>query len=99
MNTVTRTILPSNRAIMRDYAYDGDIFCADDGKLRAVKWILDNCLDKADRQIIIDYCESGGVRVLGRMLTVSKSTAHKEVTRIRKIILQEYERIYRNFAD
>lgn len=50
-------------------------------------------LPLVDRTIMVLYAECGSLRRLGRMLGVSRMTAQKEVKRIRKELMEIYERL------
>lgn len=79
-------IVRSYKSIATDYAYNGDVFCADTAKVRRMKWVVENVLTPADRTIIILYAELGSYRKLGARLGLSHTTVRKEVLRIRRII-------------
>lgn len=77
------------KAVRQEYDYDADIFCPDAPKVKRVKQIISH-LNDADRTIIQLYAELASLRELGKLLGISRASAHKEVTRIRKAILEEY---------
>lgn len=81
------------KTLSDEYTFDADVLTADGDRERLSKWILDNRLTSADRIIIQLFAELGSLRKLGAQLGVSKSTAEKEVNRIRKIIFDEYNNI------
>lgn len=41
------------RAIKEEYAYNPDVMCLDDDRVRKIKYIIDNRLDAVDRTIIL----------------------------------------------
>ncbi|MGN0191080.1 MAG: hypothetical protein ACI39U_05435 [Candidatus Cryptobacteroides sp.] len=81
------------RAIRPEYAFNPDIMTEDDERVSRLKWIIDNRLSIADKTIILLYAEIQSYRKLGRLMGLSHMTVRREVVRIKKIILEEYERI------
>lgn len=73
-----------------DIMYEGS---DDEEKERAIREIIHTKLSTADRTIILLYADCGALRKLGERLHVSHMTARNHVIRIRKIILDEYERM------
>ena len=73
------------KAILADYAFDDDIMCSDDERVRAVKLALSK-LNEPDRIIFVLYVDIGSSRKLGKILGVSRSTVLKEITRIKSLI-------------
>ena len=55
-----------------------------------VKKIIDQKLSLADKTIILLYVDCQSYRKLGARLGVSHMTLRREVMRIKKIILEEY---------
>lgn len=86
-------IVKAYRLIKEEYAFDPDICCKDDERVRTLKYIIDNRLSQVDKTIILLYAECQSLRKLGRMLGVSHATARTEVMRIKKLILEEYEHL------
>lgn len=80
-------------SLKAEYEYDGDVFCEDADRVRAAKWIIDNRLDEADRIIFRLYTDLQSLQRLAEMLHISKSSAGKEIMRIRNRILEEYEHL------
>lgn len=85
-----RQMVRDYKEIRRDYAFDPDIFNAEDERARRVKWIIDNRLSQVDKTIILLYADCASCRKLGARLRVSYVTAMREVNRIKRIILAEY---------
>ena len=81
------------KAISREYRFDPSVMCEDDERVAALKRIIGTRLSTVDRTIILLYADCQSYRKLGRMLGLSHMTVRKECLRIRKIILDEYERL------
>ena len=62
----------------------------EDERLTRVKKIIDQKLSLADKTIILLYVDCQSYRKLGARLGVSHMTLRREVMRIKKIILEEY---------
>ena len=73
-----------------DIFYDGDEL---DERARIVRDIIHTKLSTADRTIILLYADCGALRKLGERLHCSHMTARNQVIRIRKIILDEYNKM------
>lgn len=84
------------KRIAPDYAYDGTIFSEDTGRVAAVKYIINNKLTQVDRTIILLYTDCLSFRKLGKRLGFSHMTLRREVLRIKRIILDEYEKMQIN---
>lgn len=82
------------RDIKQDYAFDSDIMCADDDRVRRVKEIIDTRLSLVDKTIILLYADCQSYRKLGQKMHLSHMTIRREVMRIKRIIMHEYERIH-----
>ena len=78
------------RQIKAEYAYNRDIFSLDDPKVARLKEIIETKLSQVDRTIILLYADCQSFRELGRKMNLSHMTVRKEVIRIRKLILDEY---------
>lgn len=78
------------RQIKQEYAYNPSVFSTDDPKVARLKEIIDTKLSQVDKTIILLYCDCQSYRELGRKMNLSHMTVRKEVLRIRKIILDEY---------
>lgn len=81
------------KRIAPDYAYDGTIFSEDTDRVAAVKYIINNKLSQVDRTIILLYADCLSYRKLGKRLGFSHMTIQKEVRKIKKKILEEYEKM------
>ena len=81
------------KRIAPDYAWDGSIFCEDEARLSAIKYIINNKLDQVERTIILLYVDCLSYRKLGKRLGFSHMTIRKEVQRIKAKILDEYNKM------
>ena len=79
------------RKIKEEYAFNPDIMNNEDEKSSRIKEIIDTKLSVADKTIIILYADCQSYRKLGARLGVSHMTIRRDVQRIKKIILEEYE--------
>ena len=86
--------LRNYKAIEADYAYNGDVMCEDSEVVRRYKYILDNCLDIADKKIFVLYTDRGSFREVAEKLGCSHETLRQEVKRIRQRMKDEYERLF-----
>ena len=82
------------RHIKEEYAYNPDIMCPDDPRVSKLKEIIDTKLSQVDRTIILLYCDCLSYRKLGKKMRLSHMTIRKEVIRIKRIILKEYENLH-----
>ena len=80
------------RAIKEMYAYNPDIMCLDDDRVRKLKYIIDKRLDAVDRTIILLYCQS--LREVAKKVGVSHATIRTWVNKIRAKIIKEYEQMH-----
>lgn len=87
----TDELVADYRKIRIEYAYDADIMNEEDERVREIKRIVNTKLSVVDKTLIILYADCGSFRKLGERLGVSHMTIRKEILRIRKIILKEYE--------
>lgn len=85
-----RAVATAYTRMQKEYAYDDSIFSQDTPQVARLKKIIGE-LDTADRAIITLYADTQSLRKMSAMLGVSRGTIHKEITRIRKQILQRYE--------
>lgn len=92
-NATPEALVRTYKEIKADYAFDPDVFCADDDRARAVKWIIDNRLSAVDKTIFLLYTDLQSCRKLGRRMRISHVTAMREVNRIKAIILEEYRHL------
>lgn len=77
------------KEIHADYAYNPSIFCADDARTRAAKWVCENRLDAAERVLVYLYAELGSIRDLAQLLGVARSTLADEIKRIKGKVAAE----------
>lgn len=78
------------REIKKEYAYDPGIMCPDDPRVARLKEIIDTKLSQVDKTIILLYADCRSFRKLGKKMGLSHMTIRKEVIRIKRIILEEY---------
>ncbi len=86
------TAVVEYKRIAPDYAWDGSIFCEDEARLSAIKYIINNKLDQVERTIILLYVDCLSYRKLGKRLGFSHMTMMKECKRIKEKILAEYDK-------
>ena len=79
--------------IEEDYRFDPSIFTQDADKVAAVKYIIDNKLNRVDKTLILIYADCLSIRKMGQRLGFSHTTMRKEVSRIKKIIMDEYNKM------
>lgn len=87
-----REIVRDYREIKEEYAWHPDIFTKDDERVAKVKEIINTKLSVIDKTIIVLYADCQSYRKLGKRLGVSHMTIRRECQRIKKIILEEYEK-------
>ena len=85
-------VVKEYRQIKSDYSHDPDIMCPDDPRVSRIKEIIDTNLSQVDKTIILLYADCQSYRKLGKKLRLSHMTCRREVIRIKKIILEEYNR-------
>lgn len=78
------------RQIKQEYAYNPDIMSPDEPRVARIKEIIDTKLSQVDKTIILLYVDCQSYRQLGKKLNLSHMTCRREVIRIKKIILEEY---------
>ena len=83
-------VLRSFRELKVDYAPDRSVFNEEPDRLRRVKEIIDG-LPQVDRVIFLSYVDCGSLRALASKIGVSYATLQKEISRIRKDILKQYD--------
>lgn len=86
----TNEVVKEFRQIKQEYAYDPDIMSPDDPRVARLKEIIDTKLSQVDKTIILLYCDCLSYRKLGKKMRLSHMTIRREVIRIKKIILEEY---------
>lgn len=79
------------KATREEYAYNDGIFSEDTPRVARTKWIIENRLDDAEKIIIRLYCELQSMAKVAKLLGIGRSTAAKEIKRIRLKILKEYD--------
>lgn len=82
--------------IEADYVFDPSIFTKDEGRVAAVKWIIDNKLNRVDKTLILLYADCLSFRKLGKRMGFSHTTMRDEIKRIKAIILDEYNKLQSN---
>ena len=92
MNT-ENDVVNEFRQIKKEYAYDPDIMCQDDPRVSRLKEIIDTKLSQVDKTIILLYCDCQSYRKLGKKMHLSHMTIRRECMRIKKIILEEYDKM------
>lgn len=88
----TEQVVTDFRKIKEEYAFNPDIMNEDDERVSRVKQIIDTMLSLADKTIILLYADCQSYRELGKRLGVSHMTIRRDCQRIKRIILEEYER-------
>lgn len=78
--------------IKEDFSWHPDIMTNEDDKVDKLKKIINTKLSLVDKTIILLYVDCLSYRKLGKRLGVSHMTIRREVQRIKKIILEEYEK-------
>lgn len=81
------------RNTLGEYAHNPDICDMSDPRFRKATLAMENVCTLPEQAIIIQYCELGSFRELGRKLGLSHETARMQVMRIRAKILEEYNRL------
>ena len=83
-------VVKEYRHIKEEYKFNPDIMCQDDPRGSKVKEIIDTQLSQVDKTIILLYADCLSYRKLGKKMNLSHMTIRREVMRIKKIILEEY---------
>ena len=83
-------VVKEYRQIKEDYAFNPDIMCPDDPRVSRIKEIIETKLSQVDKTIILLYADCQSYRKLGKKMRLSHMTIRREVIRIKKIILEEY---------
>ena len=73
-----------------DYKPDPTIWRQDTPRVHLLKKIVFEKLDQADRTLILIYAELRSTRKMAEKFQVSQMTIQRQITRIRKIIKDEY---------
>lgn len=90
MKDKEREVIREYREIALDYAFDPSIFNDEPDKVARVKKIISE-LPKVDRLLFLMYVDCGSLRKLAARLSISYVTLQKEITRIRRAILNQYD--------
>ena len=85
-------VVKEYRQVKEDYKFNPDIMCTDDPRVSRIKEIIDTKLSQVDKTIILMYVDCQSYRKLGRKMNLSHMTVRREVLRIKKIILEEYNK-------
>ena len=91
--TTENKVVNEYRAIKQDYAYDADIMSNDDPRVARLKYIIDAKLSLVDKTIILLYADCQSYRKLGKKMRLSHMTMRRECMRIKKIIIDEYDKM------
>ena len=83
-------IVKEFRQIKQEYAFNPDIMSPDDPRVARLKEIIDTKLSQVDKTIILLYADCQSYRKLGKKFNMSHMTLRREVLRIKKLILEEY---------
>ena len=78
------------RMIKQEYAFNPDIMSLDDPRVARLKEIIDTRLSQVDKTLILLYVDCQSYRKLGKKRRLSHMTCRREILRIKKIILEEY---------
>lgn len=84
------------KKIAEEYTFDGSVFCEDEKRVAALKYIINNKLDQVERTLILLYTDCQSFRKLGKRLGFSHMTMAKEIKKIRLKILDEYQKMQTN---
>ena len=84
-------IVRDYREIREDYAPDYSIFSEEDERTHRVKEIIDKELPEVDRVLFLSYTDCGSLRKLAARIGISYVTLQKEIARIRKTILLNFD--------
>lgn len=98
MNTENK-VVKEFRQIKEDYKFNPDVMSPDDPRVARLKEIIETRLSQVDRTIILLYCDCLSYRKLGKKMNLSHMTIRREVIRIKKIILEEYNNGYQERND
>ena len=79
--------------IEADYKFDPSIFTVDEERVAAIKYIIDNKLNRVDKTLILLYADCLSFRKLGKRMGFSHTTMREEIKRIKAIILDEYNKM------
>lgn len=91
MTPVTKCV-SEFRKIKDEYSFTPDIMNPDDPRVARLKEIINTKLSQVDKTIILLYVDCQSYRKLGKKMRLSHMTVRREVMRIKKIILEEYNK-------
>lgn len=77
------TVQMNVNQLMKDYIPDEDIMRETDDEVYWLQKAMED-LSPADRVIFLLYCETGSLRMVGKMLGVSHSIIYKNIKRIKR---------------
>jgi len=86
------------KEIEEEYLFDPSVMNEDEDRVRTVKWIIDNKLNRVDKTLILLYADCLSYRKLGKRMGFSHTTMRDEIKRIKAIILEEYAKLTTNEA-
>lgn len=86
-------VVKEYRQIKEDYKFNPDIMSPDDQRVARLKKIIDTKLSQVDKTIILLYADCLSYRKLGKKMRLSHMTVRRECMRIKKIILEEYDKM------
>ena len=86
-------VVKDYKEIKEEYKWDSSIFNQDDEKVSRIKEIINTRLSVVDKTIILLYVDCQSYRKLGKRFGLSHMTIRREVLRIKKIILEEFQNV------
>lgn len=90
----TENLVRTYKDIRADYTFTPDIMGIEDERVAAIKEIISTKLSDVDRTIILLYVDCQSYRKLGKRMGLSHMTIRSECLRIKRHILDEYNKIY-----
>lgn len=84
------------KSIREDFRFDADIFSTEDERSARLKWVLDNRLLEPERILLLLYIEAQSYRKLADRMGVAHQTIARNISRIRKKVIEEYNKIKDN---
>lgn len=85
-------VVKEYKQIREEYRWDASILNPDEPRVSRLKEIIQNNLSQADRTILLLYVDCQSYRKLGKKLNLSHMTCRREVMRIKRIVLQEFDK-------
>lgn len=86
-------VVEEYKGVQLDFAYDPSIFSEEDERVRKVKYIVFNRLTAAERTLILMYFSELSLRKVAKKFGVSHVTIGTEVNRIKRKILDIYDKL------